>query len=79
MILSGGGASNLFFVEKLKEKLPDSTIILPIESFGMTKESREAISFAVLGYMTLKQRKGNIKAATGAKRRVILGKISFPG
>ncbi|MBU1625743.1 anhydro-N-acetylmuramic acid kinase, partial [bacterium] len=73
LILTGGGALNQFIVEELKKKLPNKTNFLPVESFGMTIESREAISFAVLGYLTMQGRYGNLRSATGAKKRVILG------
>jgi len=78
IIFTGGGALNRFIIDKLKEKLPRSTNINEIEDFGMTIESREAISFAVIGYLTLKSLKSNLKIATGARKRVILGKISKP-
>ena len=60
------------------QKLPDSTRIRSVEEFGMTIESREAASFAVIGYLTLNGKPGNLNSATGAKKRVPLGKISYP-
>jgi len=78
LIVTGGGASNEFLVRNLLSRLPPSGRLLPVESFGMTARNREAVSFAVLGYLTLKGEAGNLQSVTGAGRRVVLGKICYP-
>jgi len=78
ILLSGGGAKNKFLVDHLIKKLPEETKVMSINDFGLSVESREAVSFALLGYLTLKGRECNLIDATGASRRVILGKVSFP-
>lgn len=74
MIISGGGVHNQFIVNILKELLDFE--IKPIESFGITADSKEAVAFAVLGFRTLHNRPSNLPSATGANEHVILGSIT---
>ncbi len=48
-----------------------------IEKFGMPAEAKEAAAFALLAWMTWHSLPGNVPRATGAKRPVILGQISY--
>ena len=41
-------------------------------------DSLEALSFALLGYYTLKHKPSNVPSVTGAKRPVVLGSITDP-
>ena len=77
VILSGGGARNLTLLAMLRERLPNVRVMLSDE-LGVAAEAKEALAFAVLAYETWHQRPGNLPAATGASRRVILGHIT-PG
>jgi anhydro-N-acetylmuramic acid kinase len=43
----------------------------------MPAEAKEAAAFALLAWMTWHRLPGNIPAATGAKRPVILGQVTF--
>jgi anhydro-N-acetylmuramic acid kinase len=43
---------------------------------GLPAEAKEAMAFVVLGYETLRERAGNVPAATGADRPVVLGAIA---
>jgi anhydro-N-acetylmuramic acid kinase len=47
------------------------------EEYDIPIEAKEALGFALLAYQTFHHRPGNVPQATGAKRAVILGKISF--
>jgi anhydro-N-acetylmuramic acid kinase len=51
--------------------------VTAIETFGMPAEAKEAAAFALLAWMTWHRLPGNIPAATGAKRPVILGQVTF--
>ena len=44
--------------------------------FGIGVDTKEAILFALLAYQTFQGRAGNLPSATGARKPVILGKIS---
>ncbi len=77
MILSGGGAKNATLVRMLKAALARHDVELKFsDDFGLPSEAKEAVAFAVLAYQTWHRLPSNIPSATGAKREVILGKIS---
>jgi anhydro-N-acetylmuramic acid kinase len=44
----------------------------------MPDEAKEAAAFALLAYCTLRGWPSNIRAATGASKNAVLGKISLP-
>jgi len=74
ILLSGGGASNNFFVNTFSKYFPESNIQIINES-GITSDNKEAVLFAVLANETILGNYSNIKNATGAKKNVISGKI----
>ena len=49
-----------------------------VEEAGGDADAKEAIAFAVLGYLTLRGRAGNIPSVTGAAHAAVLGSIT-PG
>jgi anhydro-N-acetylmuramic acid kinase len=75
LIVSGGGAFNKTLMRFIEEALPGMKVC-PSEEFGIPSDAREAIAFALIGNETLCGRPANVPAATGAKRPVILGKIT---
>jgi anhydro-N-acetylmuramic acid kinase len=74
-IVSGGGARNRTMLARIKARL-NSPSVETSDVMGIPIDAKEAISFAVLGYETLRGRAGNIPAATGAGRPVVLGAIA---
>jgi anhydro-N-acetylmuramic acid kinase len=48
------------------------------DEFGIPSGAKEAVAFAALAYETWNHRPSNVPSATGAKRPVVLGKISLP-
>jgi anhydro-N-acetylmuramic acid kinase len=78
MILSGGGTRNATLVRMLTEALAPLGIQPRFsDEFGLPSEAKEAVAFAVLAYETWNHRPSNVPSATGAKRVVVLGKISY--
>jgi len=75
VILCGGGARNRTLVRMLRAELPARTRLAASDEFGIRAEAREAVAFAILAWATAKGLAGNVPAATGAARPVILGKI----
>ena len=76
LIVSGGGAHNPRIMAYLAAFLPGVTVHTSTD-FGIHVDAKEAIAFAVLAYETWRRRPSNLPAATGARRPVVLGKVSF--
>lgn len=76
VIVSGGGAHNTYLMDRLRAAL--KLRVTTSAEFGIDVDAKEAILFAVLAYRTHQQRSGNLPSATGARKPVILGKISRP-
>ncbi|MHC4296421.1 MAG: anhydro-N-acetylmuramic acid kinase, partial [Planctomycetota bacterium] len=74
MILCGGGAHNRALVKMLRAELPDVKMLLT-DDFGISVDAKEAVSFAILAWATMKGMTNNVPAATGAEQPVVLGKI----
>jgi anhydro-N-acetylmuramic acid kinase len=76
MIISGGGAYNLFLVNEIKKRLPETEVITQ-ESTGRNSDAKEAVAFAVLANETICGNAGNLPKVTGAQYEKILGKINL--
>jgi anhydro-N-acetylmuramic acid kinase len=74
VIVSGGGAHNRYLMERLGALI--QARVTSTAEFGIGVDSKEAILFALLAYQTFHGRAGNLPPATGARKPVILGKIS---
>ena len=74
VIVSGGGAHNLFLMERIASLIRPR--VTTTAEFGIGVDTKEAILFAVLAFETLHRRAGNLPSATGARKSMILGKIS---
>jgi|694.fasta_scaffold51328_3 anhydro-N-acetylmuramic acid kinase len=74
VLVSGGGSRNRYLMERLQDLLAPA-IVQRTDAFGLSADSKEAIAFAILGYLRIKERAGNLPSVTGAKRSVLLGKI----
>ncbi len=78
LILSGGGANNLFLIKCFRKWFGDQVTIKRIDELGMLSDAKEAICFAVLANETISGNSSNMIKVTGAKRETILGKICLP-
>jgi anhydro-N-acetylmuramic acid kinase len=75
VIVSGGGVHNPALMRFLAAELADMEVIDSAE-LGLDPDAKEAIAFAILAHETWRHRANNLPSATGAKRAVVLGKIS---
>jgi anhydro-N-acetylmuramic acid kinase len=75
ILLSGGGAKNPALVAALKRLMPERKIRAFDELF-FDGEAKEAVAFALLGYLHLIRQPGNVPGATGARGPRILGKLT---
>jgi anhydro-N-acetylmuramic acid kinase len=76
VIVSGGGAHNLWLIERLCDSLRPR--LIASADLGVDVDAKEAMLFALLAWETWHLRPGNLPSATGAARPKILGKISLP-
>lgn len=74
---SGGGVRNAALMAALAARL-HPVPLMPLERLGANSQAKEALAFAFLAHLTLCGRPGNVPAATGAARPVVLGQIT-PG
>jgi anhydro-N-acetylmuramic acid kinase len=77
-IVSGGGARNVTLMAMLAQRLePLGCQLAASEQFGLPAEAKEAAAFALLAWQTWHRLPGNLPAATGAARPVILGQVTY--
>ena len=76
VLLTGGGAYNPTLVKMIKNELQDMDV-KTLEDIGFNSDGKEALSFALLAYATMLNVPNNVPSATGAKKPVVLGKISY--
>ncbi len=77
VVISGGGAKN----PALHSALSREVAPLPVRTFDevfFDGEAKEAVAFALMGYLHLQGRPGNVRRATGARGPRILGKLTPP-
>ncbi len=78
LVVTGGGAKNPTIFEALKNYFA-GIIVKRMDEFGIDPDAVEAMAFAFFGYETLYRKHPiNIPAVTGAKRKVVCGKVSYP-
>ncbi|AJH71972.1 hypothetical protein DJ86_2521 [Bacillus cereus ATCC 4342] len=79
VILGGGGSYNNTLVEMIRYGLKDEKCTIFIqEDIGYSSEAKEAIAFAILANETYHRNPSNVPSATGAKKSVVLGNVTFP-
>jgi anhydro-N-acetylmuramic acid kinase len=76
-VVAGGGAKNDALMQMLRSGLePMKVKVRMMEELGVPAQAKEAVAFALLAWLSWHGMPGNIPAATGAKRPIVLGKIS---
>jgi anhydro-N-acetylmuramic acid kinase len=76
LIVSGGGAHNPQIMSHRAAFLPEVAIATSPD-YGVKVDAKEAIAFAVLAHETWRGQASNLPSATGARRAVVLGKITL--
>jgi anhydro-N-acetylmuramic acid kinase len=76
-VVAGGGAKNDVLMGMLREGLePLKVKVRMIEELGVPAQAKEAVAFALMAWLSWNGLPGNVPAATGARRAVVLGKIT---
>ena len=84
VVIGGGGGRNPTMMRRLSHHLSRhwgaeaAPKVVSHEDLGWDSDAKEAVTFAVLGWLCVNGRHGNIPSCTGASEPAILGKIS-PG
>jgi anhydro-N-acetylmuramic acid kinase len=78
IFVSGGGTHNPTLMRMLRKAM-DTVPVMETTEVGLDVDAKEAIAFAVMAYETAHSRPSNVPMATGAKRSVVLGKLTPNG
>jgi anhydro-N-acetylmuramic acid kinase len=73
--VSGGGSRNPVMMERFAARLAPLPV-RPLDVLGLPEAAKEAVCFALLASEHLSGTPTNVPSATGARRRVVLGKLS---
>jgi len=74
IVIGGGGSYNNYILSRMESLLGKK--VLRQEDLGFNSDAKEAMAFAILGFLTMKNAPGNIESVTGAKEGVVLGNIT---
>ncbi|MGG7035348.1 MAG: anhydro-N-acetylmuramic acid kinase [Flavobacterium sp.] len=75
LLVTGGGAYNVFLIEKISHYLPEMTIEIPQKKL---LEFKEALIFALLGVLKLRNEINVLASVTGARENHSSGNIYLP-
>jgi anhydro-N-acetylmuramic acid kinase len=76
-VVAGGGTKNDSLMKILRDGLePLKVKVRLMEELGVPSQAKEAVAFALLAWLSWNGLPGNVSAATGAKRAVVLGKVT---
>ncbi|HTC74222.1 MAG TPA: anhydro-N-acetylmuramic acid kinase [Edaphobacter sp.] len=76
-VVAGGGTKNDVLMGLLRNGLePLKVKVRMMEELGVPAQAKEAVAFALTAWLSWNGLPGNVPAATGARRAVVLGKIT---
>ena len=77
VVVAGGGAKNNVLMRLLEGELGAMKVtVRMMEELGVPAQAKEGVAFALLAWLSFYGLTGNVPAATGAKRAVVLGKVT---
>ncbi|WP_327035387.1 anhydro-N-acetylmuramic acid kinase [Micromonospora ureilytica] len=77
LVVSGGGAHNPTLMRMIADELP-GVHLSSSDDLGIASDAKEALAFALLGYLTVHGLPGTLPSGTGARHASVLGSIT-PG
>jgi anhydro-N-acetylmuramic acid kinase len=77
VVAAGGGTRNPTLMAKLRGRL-EGVAFRPLDDFGVPEASKEALAFALIGYLTGSGLPASVPSCTGARRSRVLGSMT-PG
>jgi anhydro-N-acetylmuramic acid kinase len=77
-VIAGGGTKNNFLIGMLTEGMESMGVkVRMMEELGVPAQAKEGVAFALLAWLSWNGLPGNVPAATGAQRAVVLGKTTL--
>ena len=77
VVAAGGGTRNPVLMARLAARCAPTTVTT-IDALGVPSQAKEALAFALLGFLTVHGLAGTVPSATGARAASVLGSIT-PG
>jgi len=77
VLVSGGGIHNGALMRRLAEAV-GPTRLIPSDAVGVPVDAKEAVLFALIGWLTAHGLPGSVPACTGARNASILGSVTGP-
>jgi anhydro-N-acetylmuramic acid kinase len=74
LVASGGGVKNPALMAALREET--RATVITSDDLGIPAQDKEALAFALLGFLTAHGRPGTLPSATGARHASVLGTIT---
>ncbi len=76
ILVSGGGRHHPGLMAALRLHLGSRRAVRLFDDLYFSGDAKEAVAFALLGYLTVHGQPGNLPAATGARGRRVLGAVT---
>jgi anhydro-N-acetylmuramic acid kinase len=76
IVVSGGGAHHPGLMRSLAQALGGGRTLRRFDELFFDGDAKEAVAFALLGYLTVHGQPGNLPAATGAAGARVLGAVT---
>lgn len=76
LVVSGGGALNQTLLNNLQTLCPQLRVTTS-DSYGIDPLAKESAAFALMAYNALQGKTNHCPAATGARKKTILGKVTL--
>ena len=76
VVISGGGIHHSCVMKHLVERFSPIALV-PSDELGVSADGKEALGFAILAVAHVKGIPGNIPSVTGAKKALVLGKMTL--
>lgn len=77
VLISGGGRYNKTLMKRIRAQFTDAIKVMRTDEYQLPADAKEAIVFALLGYQCYRKQTNNLPSATGATRKVMMGKIAW--
>jgi anhydro-N-acetylmuramic acid kinase len=78
LVVAGGGTKNEVLMKMLEDGLASLKVkVRLMEELGVPSQAKEAVAFALLAWLSWNGLPGNVPTATGARRAVVLGKVTY--